>query len=199
MPYLSVGGIEILRLHMHLWNGMLRQATQHRQTVSRHRIKPNFIVGVLSGSRMKASVSLIETRVKRCRILRPLFHISCDFFRRALRSASLLNTWYVMIRLRYRPTTYYKYTTSFLRFCVKILVVVVGRTQLVRARIAGTAGTRELEAPNTTGPPSNTTVTVNIWDPVFNELPADIRKINTFLTVKRHLKTFLFKAAYTVQ
>jgi len=33
-----------------------------------------------------------------------------------------------------------------------------------------------------------------------NDLPADIRQINTFLTFKRHLKTFfLFKAAYTLQ
>jgi len=33
----------------------------------------------------------------------------------------------------------------------------------------------------------------------WNELPADIRQINTFLTFKQHLKTFLFKAAYTFQ
>ena len=33
----------------------------------------------------------------------------------------------------------------------------------------------------------------------WNELPSDIRQINTFLTFKRHLETFLFKAAYTLQ
>jgi len=33
----------------------------------------------------------------------------------------------------------------------------------------------------------------------WNELPADIRQINTFFTFKRHLKTFLFKAVYTLQ